>query len=720
MPKPATEMDKVGQGDGGGPALFTQGANSAVPQWYQDRVSRRPRAASPPLPSPLLASRPPSPPLRRVSVTEETSNDLRRHSGFSAPPVKRPESSRAIAITRYGDTGIPEAPYPTGFETYSGAYAPTISPETGGLHRHIYERLCEGQFRLAMIHPARRHQVRCEIITRHLDTPTSYAAISYAWGDPGNTEQLWVGSQSMAVSVSLYEALRAMRQRDKAVWVWADALCINQEDSVERAQQVQLMTRIYSGAKSVAIWLGPAADDSDFAVQFLQNVAKQVDSTDGTVQVPSADTRGIPAAACLFQRRYWRRLWVVQEVRNAKTIMVYCGTTVVPWQTYHDACTVFRRIYGNLYTSLEGQPTANNQLSQSQILRHEGPNSIIPISTSQYEPDDGLLLHILRRCRPKVCADPRDKVYGILGILPEELRDEVRPDYKQPVKQVYAEVVDIILNTTGKLDVICDAIHFPPRLDLADFPSFVPDWSQMPGMAAMGEKHRIFTASGTSKARFRFEDRRLNKLEIEAIHIGSIKDHGIAVATFSRLNDYLMAFLQWRAILLGAIADLPGVTKKAQEEDFCRVLSLGILPSAWDKRKDGWLSVCYHLFSRFLVERLPFICMDTELKKHAEAVVGIGGVEPRRFIQVHFGEHMMGRCFCIDSHGRLGMGTGAMARDDIVVIPLGCSTPILLREEGPKNEYRFVGDVYIHGYMKGRAVSRWKEGKLQARKYVLH
>ena len=83
----------------------------------------------------------------------------------------------------------------------------------------------------------------------------------------------------------------------------------------------------------------------------------------------------------------------------------------------------------------------------------------------------------------------------------------------------------------------------------------------MPGVAALGEKHRTFNASGKSKARFRFKDRHLNKLEIDAIYIDSIKDHGIAVGALARLNDYLMAFLQWRAILLSSTVDLPEPAK---------------------------------------------------------------------------------------------------------------------------------------------------------------
>jgi hypothetical protein len=76
----------------------------------------------------------------------------------------------------------------------------------------------------------------------------------------------------------------------------------------------------------------------------------------------------------------------------------------------------------------------------------------------------------------------------------------------------------------------------------------------------------------------------------------------------------------------------------------------------------------------------------------------------------------MGRTFCITLDGLLGMGTGFMSRADVVVVPFGCSTPILLRAEGEKAEFRYVGDVYIHGYMHGEAL----ESSKPIKKYTLH
>ncbi|UQC88330.1 uncharacterized protein CLUP02_13853 [Colletotrichum lupini] len=68
---------------------------------------------------------------------------------------------------------------------------------------------------------------------------------------------------------SLRGAMRAFRQQKDAVLVWVNVLSIDQQNSVEKIQRIQLTTRIYSSAKSVAIWLGPEADESGTATRNL-------------------------------------------------------------------------------------------------------------------------------------------------------------------------------------------------------------------------------------------------------------------------------------------------------------------------------------------------------------------------------------------------------------------------------------------------------------------
>src|SRR5690349_15461535 len=62
--------------------------------------------------------------------------------------------------------------------------------------------------------------------------------------------------KTILVTRNLVEALRMFRRQQIPRALWADAICINQKDLEERSSQVQLMTRIYSEASAVLIWLG--------------------------------------------------------------------------------------------------------------------------------------------------------------------------------------------------------------------------------------------------------------------------------------------------------------------------------------------------------------------------------------------------------------------------------------------------------------------------------
>jgi hypothetical protein len=65
------------------------------------------------------------------------------------------------------------------------------------------------------------------------------------------------------------------------------------------------------------------------------------------------------------------------------------------------------------------------------------------------------------------------------------------------------------------------------------------------------------------------------------------------------------------------------------------------------------------------------------------------------------------------------MEARTLTRDDLIVVPLGCFTPILLRRDNNGSDFRFVGDVYVHGYMRGEATKKWKEGKRELKNFVL-
>lgn len=121
--------------------------------------------------------------------------------------------------------------------------------------------------------------VRCELSVHSLnhDNPPSYTALSYVWGPPSTMsgsadDTLVVNGEAIPARENLLLALRAFRRREDTTYLWVDAVCINQDDLEEKMTQIKLMGDIYSLAERTVIWLGPAEDDSDVAMDVLRDL----------------------------------------------------------------------------------------------------------------------------------------------------------------------------------------------------------------------------------------------------------------------------------------------------------------------------------------------------------------------------------------------------------------------------------------------------------------
>ncbi|GAP91993.2 putative heterokaryon incompatibility protein [Rosellinia necatrix] len=614
-------------------------------------------------------------------------------------------------------------------QSHSRPHAP---PHASSLSRALspkvypYKNLDTLEFRLVRILPKTMF-VKYKITTHSLIDPPPYIAISYAWGDADDKRAIRIDGIVVSVAVSLWEALNAVQKQDDPVLVWVDALCINQQDRDERSQQVQLMTEIYAKATEVAIWLGPPEDDSELAMEFLKDIAMAREDPQKITNLlsPQSQLPALRAVVFLFQRDYWERLWVVQEVFNARDINVHCGNLSLPWEVYKKAAQVFQQHKRDLNSILgdKHQPASQNFYSYSQALAYQGPNSLY-----DFESLDGFgeeaLLNVMRACRRKLSAEPRDKIFGILGVLPNSIREAFTVDYKMSVKNIYTDVVGFLLKTTECLDVICESIHFPKQTSITKLPSWVPDWSQYPGTTALGYSHN-FTAAGSTRAECRLLGERRNELEISAVLVDAVSVHGIAVGTICTFADYLMAFLHWHALLMEFVSSKTAEQREEWEEVFCKTLCLGqIPPNTMDKSRDysvsEWKRICYHVFAAQLHSRLPQIILSENLRDYVDVVGLKGNFDPRQFLQDNFASRMMGRCFFLTLGDCMGMGTGFMLPHDVIVVPLGCRTPIVLRkEESKRGRYKFIGDVYLNGYMNGKAMEMLKTGERKVEKFVL-
>lgn len=114
----------------------------------------------------------------------------------------------------------------------------------------IYEALSKDrqEIRLVTILPAAEPSalIECTLGSVCLQENPTYTALSYAWGDPTVTASVAVNGVECQVTTNLEAALRHIRDDVDHIVLWVDAICINQNNMLERNHQVQLMRQIYS------------------------------------------------------------------------------------------------------------------------------------------------------------------------------------------------------------------------------------------------------------------------------------------------------------------------------------------------------------------------------------------------------------------------------------------------------------------------------------------
>jgi hypothetical protein len=79
----------------------------------------------------------------------------------------------------------------------------------------------------------------------------------------------------VAVTRSLYAAVKTIFLGDAKKAFWVDAICINQMDVHEVNEQVRKMSSIYENAIGVIPWLGIEGDDSKAAFELLRTFKRE-------------------------------------------------------------------------------------------------------------------------------------------------------------------------------------------------------------------------------------------------------------------------------------------------------------------------------------------------------------------------------------------------------------------------------------------------------------
>ncbi|KAG9503337.1 hypothetical protein J7337_006182 [Fusarium musae] len=378
---------------------------------------------------------------------------------------------------------------------------------SSGVYRHLPGR---DAFRLLEILPDDSGTLQCKLHVCSLnESEAAYEALSYTWGKPDSSSDQKIEiiangvNHSMIISGNLYIALRELRGINTSRLIWADAICINQKDVAERGQQVALMGRIFNSAWQVIIWLGEEKDrcccGNTVLERSLSSISdgfseicsvvnewlaqaghKTVEATylgisqDGqsTVHHAKIDDRGGLNFGMteLFLRRWFSRIWVLQEVVLAKQALVQLGSYQIPWEWVGLAAAIV---------------VHKNELSPGGLNRHMVPpgamNSYLMyrLSVSQkclprLEFSFAQLLQATRHFESK---EPKDKIYGLLGIETTDLlATRIVPDYREITtpQMVYEDIAGLMLGADSPLTFLSGA--GPLGTDDRPEPSWVPIW----------------------------------------------------------------------------------------------------------------------------------------------------------------------------------------------------------------------------------------------------
>ncbi|KAH7075067.1 heterokaryon incompatibility protein-domain-containing protein [Paraphoma chrysanthemicola] len=303
-------------------------------------------------------------------------------------------------------------------------------------------------FRLIRLLKADCGSIQCELFHAWLDgveDALEYEALSYTWGNGKELYEIEANGRRLEVTGNLFQALQHLRYQHEDRVIWIDALCIDQSNLEERGHQVRQMSSIYAGAENVIVWLGSATSDTDVFFQHMQVLEKEAighacanwKSSDERWQSLWSNVRlqwndfhedeQREGLKTLLRRSWFRRVWILQEVANARSARIMCGAKSIP-----------ARIFGVAPTLLGIMPDPHCQ----------AVFDIMPGSFRQYSwwagnRDLRTLLTKFKKCE---ATDPRDIVYALLGISSDGCRTALLvPDYTKSLEHVIQDTVTFLL-----------------------------------------------------------------------------------------------------------------------------------------------------------------------------------------------------------------------------------------------------------------------------------
>ena len=326
----------------------------------------------------------------------------------------------------------------------------------------LYIPLGEGRREIRVVTIASRpgRSLRCKFRIfqlRDQSTALRYTALSYVWGSEDATEEIVVNDIPLRIRRNLYNALCRIWTHEPGIAVWADAICINQKNLSEKADQVQLMNSIYQDADYVSVWLGEEEYGTRQAWNVIYTsptlVRDRGEEETGTPQpwdvgsrfptfrrdedVTMQDRQLILALNDLGTRPWYSRCWTFQEIVLARTANVLCGELIMPWNRFEDNLL---RLAVSL--SRKWKPLLSSSINNLRLLQQ---------ARRLKRDDPGLFLDMLITSGLREASNPRDKIYSLLGLPQVHKLVSIPISYTCSIAVVYTNATRCCIELTQNL-----------------------------------------------------------------------------------------------------------------------------------------------------------------------------------------------------------------------------------------------------------------------------
>ncbi|KAG8529669.1 uncharacterized protein KY384_005150 [Bacidia gigantensis] len=551
--------------------------------------------------------------------------------------------------------------------------------------------------------------ISCQVHHHAVNDVPSYCALSYVWGDEEASECVKCDGRTIRISQNLCLGLQMLHKQVGSQLLWVDAICINQSNDQEKAAQVPLMSQIYALAQKVYIWLGPVSDNSDLAMSCLASLNETFSVVDNleavdrsslaSYDLPTFDDPIWPAITRLYFRKWFTRLWVMQEVLLAKDIYVLCGEQAVTWQQMVKFANNYR------ITRMVDDVLQHHKIPYNNPELPDHGFSAVPILDILRDMiEDGRIINcmsLLEMARRKLSKEPVDRVYGVLAILPSEMRNKIRVDYSPTNREQYWHTFIQLFTALIESEGPRALSMVPSRGRCLELPSWCPDFQFENSMNSLGKHY----AAGVMPSHS-------DKAGPSSIKIGpgpgSLQMRGVLMdgvkSTFPLAWKYIDA----------AQYDPRSAAKVVECEEACLRLSRQIygaqeeVPVQHVTTLVAGMTVTRSHYSmdqiradyKLATQRFRDFCKQPSDQQGTQSNANQIAFDRYKSAMKITWRHTN---FFTTTNGTIGVGLETIEPGDDICIVSAAHTPFIFRKNVGCETYAFHGEAYVHGLMDGQA-----------------